>query len=488
MFEQQNLRQEDAAHEEALLITQEMLVPKPPKDERVVFEQGMSHFPLLIVSLIILNVAIYLVEITTGALISSNSIIDAGALSRERVLQGELWRLFSAAFLHGSWSHLIGNSLLMYILGMANEHAYGLKKTGIILGVAALCGSLLSIIAGPGPSVGASGAIFGLMGSLVVLFILYSHLFYVRDQYIGVFIGIIALFQIIAGFSSPYIDNYAHIGGLIGGALAALVLQPVFLQKEEMPGNKQQRKLMVCGAVLSICVCALWLQGSIYVLQAEFYLVRGMPEKVVVASTQALEANKENHYVYLLRGSAYLTSKHYDEGMKDLEMYFSYYPDDDAGLVQIADIFHHKLEKYDAAIEYYSKAVEIRPDKVLYNSRGYAKILKGDIPAAQKEFSELVKKEPRFAPGFGNLGLVYAIQGDYAKAVVYINKSVALDADLANVKKLVEGLENERKGQKQAAVVSYTAFINSVAKDEQAYWLAEIRFAQARVAELGKYK
>ena len=71
-------------------------------------------------------------EVSSGALDNEASLLAAGALAHERVFAGELWRLFTAPFLHAGWDHLIGNCIVLYILGMACEHALGAARTALV--------------------------------------------------------------------------------------------------------------------------------------------------------------------------------------------------------------------------------------------------------------------------------------------------------------------------------------------------------------------
>lgn len=85
----------------------------------------------------------------------------------------------------------------------------------------------------PGPSVGASGAIFGLTASVVVVLYRYHSRFYLRDKRIGFVLAVWAGYQVLSGFASPYIDNFGHLGGLAGGALATLAVRPRLLSEGE---------------------------------------------------------------------------------------------------------------------------------------------------------------------------------------------------------------------------------------------------------------
>jgi len=225
--------------EEPILITPEMLVPRrvrAPKvsDGRVDFERGMPRFPPLIIALIVANVAVFVWEVAAGAFLDPKTAIEAGhtnplmagALIRDQVLAGEWWRMITATFLHGSPEHLIGNMIALYIVGMACEHAFGATKTAAIYFGSGLAGTAFSLATGPGPSVGASGAIFGVLMAVVVMLYRNQQYFFVRDKRIGFVLAAWAAWQLFTGFMNPFIDNFAHLGGMTGGAIAALLLAP----------------------------------------------------------------------------------------------------------------------------------------------------------------------------------------------------------------------------------------------------------------------
>jgi rhomboid protease GluP len=163
-------------------------------------------------------------EIATHALAGREAIVAAGALVRARVVAGEVWRLGTAPFLHGGLEHLLSNCVSLYILGMACEHAVGSRRMLTAYAAGALGGSLLSAASSAGPSVGASGAIFGLMGALVVILHRHRELFVLRDKRIGGVVAVWAGYTLLLGALQPMIDNGAHLGGLLAGAAAALAL------------------------------------------------------------------------------------------------------------------------------------------------------------------------------------------------------------------------------------------------------------------------
>jgi rhomboid protease GluP len=219
-----------APREEPIRITAAMLAA-PPRRGPVNFERGLRLAPPLILALVAANVAVFAWEVATGALNNRETLIAAGALVRSRVLEGEWWRMMSATFLHGGADHLIGNCLVLYIVGIACEHALGLVQTAGVYLASALGGSALSLALRPGssPSVGASGAIFGVLAAVVVILYRHRDRFHLRDTRIGIVLAVWAAWQVLTGFMNPFVDNFAHLGGMAAGALTGFILPPRLL-------------------------------------------------------------------------------------------------------------------------------------------------------------------------------------------------------------------------------------------------------------------
>jgi len=212
------------APEQPLRITPDMLLSR-----RVDLERRLRRFPPVTVAILAVLTAIFALEIRFGALASPEAIIAFGALARERVVAGEYWRLLTAPWLHGGIDHLVGNGVALFILGMVCESAFGPAQFVVLYVLSGLTGSLVSLAVSVGPSVGASGAIFGLQGAAIVLFRQHRDRLLVRDRRVGFVLLIWAIYSIAGGLMQPFIDNGAHIGGALGGALIARRLHPVVL-------------------------------------------------------------------------------------------------------------------------------------------------------------------------------------------------------------------------------------------------------------------
>ncbi|MHB0996685.1 MAG: rhomboid family intramembrane serine protease [Elusimicrobiales bacterium] len=213
-------------------ISADMLAGDPFHPSQVDFERGMSVAPFFAIALIAANSLAFAWELSVGALKSREAVIAAGAVYGDKVFAGESWRLGTGMFLHAGLGHLIGNCVVLYILGMVSQRAWGAGYALAIYFASGLSSSLLSAAMQPRPSVGASGAIFGLLGAVVVFFYRYSGSFRARDRRIGAGLLGWGIFQLSLGFLSPIVDNWGHMGGLAAGAVLALVLPSAICEKE----------------------------------------------------------------------------------------------------------------------------------------------------------------------------------------------------------------------------------------------------------------
>ena len=178
--------------------------------------------PIITVSLIIINVIVFILMYILGKdSQDAFTLIKFGAFQKDLILGGEYYRLITSAFLHIGIFHLLFNCYALYVIGRQLESFLGKIKFLIIYLVSALCGSLMSMIFPISISAGASGAIFGLLGSL--LYFGYNYRVYLGSVLKSQIIPLI-LINLIFGFMVSGINNAAHIGGLIGGILITMSL------------------------------------------------------------------------------------------------------------------------------------------------------------------------------------------------------------------------------------------------------------------------
>ena len=173
--------------------------------------------PYVTVGIIIVLAIIYLYS----AMTNSDTLAYYFGVNRYFIKEGEVYRLLTGTLIHIDLLHLLCNAYALFVIGSMVEGYYGRKKFAIIYLVSAITGSLLSICMSDGFSIGASGAIFGLFGS--ILYFGYHYRVYFGNVIIGRIVPVIII-NLALGFMLSGIDNFAHIGGLIGGFLVSKAL------------------------------------------------------------------------------------------------------------------------------------------------------------------------------------------------------------------------------------------------------------------------
>ena len=176
-------------------------------------------------TLIAINVLVFFMNLAQGSTLSrvSGSLFEKGALYigspfTSGLADGEWWRLITSAFLHASLIHLGMNMLVLWIVGSPVEQAIGRGRFLALYFVSGLAGSAGALLFDPNAiTVGASGAIYGILGAALVLESQGNHV--LGGQAFGLIV-----FNLVLTFAIPNISIGGHLGGLAGGALAMLAL------------------------------------------------------------------------------------------------------------------------------------------------------------------------------------------------------------------------------------------------------------------------
>lgn len=168
-----------------------------------------------------------LVAIAAGyvlQLLYGEAFTDAGANFGPAIRQGEYWRLVTSMFLHGGLIHLALNGWALFQLGALLEMLMGSSRMLLIYFATGIAGSLASAMFTQQKSVGASGAIFGLLGALIAFLLRRRGALTPQGKSILMQLVGWAAINVFFGFSTPGIDNSAHLGGGAAGLLLGFVL------------------------------------------------------------------------------------------------------------------------------------------------------------------------------------------------------------------------------------------------------------------------
>jgi rhomboid protease GluP len=196
------------------------------------------------------NVVYFLVAQSRGDTRQIETLIRFGATERERIWAGEYWRLLTSCFLHIGWVHLLWNTWVMFGWCEAVEQSLGSGKFAMAYLMTGIGASAVSVLMHTAVAAGASGAGFGMIG--VILMISYRRLggfdAFLSDPQVLWTLKMLALWFVIGMFLIR-MDNYAHLGGLIFGAIIGFVIT-----RDASPGDPAQIALYAGMALVWLAV------------------------------------------------------------------------------------------------------------------------------------------------------------------------------------------------------------------------------------------
>ncbi len=181
--------------------------------------------------------AVFLAQLASQQLTGTDWVLALGAKDNAAIAQGEVWRLLTAVFIHISLLHYGFNAYALYNLGREVEAFSGPLRLALLFFFSGLSGSVFSLIFNRLPAVGASGAIFGLIGALGVFLYRHRRLFGERGRRGLQQVIFIALINFVLGLQGS-IDNWGHLGGLVGGLALSAVIGPLWAVRwDAQPGG-----------------------------------------------------------------------------------------------------------------------------------------------------------------------------------------------------------------------------------------------------------
>ena len=207
------------------------------------------------------TVAVYLLQLITKYLLGYDLLIELGAKANEYIRAGQLWRFFTPMLLHGSILHIGFNMYALYAFGISLERRYGHGRFLLLYILSGFAGTVFSFLFSSAYSIGASGAIFGLIGAEGIFLVQNRKLFGAQvGKAINNVIFVVAI-NLFLGLS-PGIDNWGHVGGLMGGLIFAWFAGPHWKVEGIFPNlhivdQREPRDVIVAVALIMIIFCTL---------------------------------------------------------------------------------------------------------------------------------------------------------------------------------------------------------------------------------------
>ena len=190
--------------------------PPAPPPAPVITENLVS--PVVTYTLMVITIIVYILQAGTQQFLGYDIPALLGMKVNDLIIQGQLWRLLTPMFLHGSILHIGFNMYALVIIGSELERRFGHWRFLLLYFLGSFGGNVFSFLLSPNASLGASTAIFGLLGAEMVFFYQNRKLFGAGARRALQNVITVAAINFLIGLS-PGIDNWGHLGGLVAGLI-----------------------------------------------------------------------------------------------------------------------------------------------------------------------------------------------------------------------------------------------------------------------------
>ena len=195
---------------------------------------GLGRRPYATWGLLAVIAAMHLLAEVSGGSNDPDVLWNLGAMDGRQIAAGEYWRLLAAMFLHSGWTHLVLNCFGLFVVGQLLEPLYGHSRFTALYLLSGLAGSVtsyaLNLSLTPNAiGMGASGAVFGVLGGLVAFFLSHRNQLGDMGRRSLIVLLVLAGANLLFGFVTSGVDNYAHIGGFVCGVVLGIAFSPRYL-------------------------------------------------------------------------------------------------------------------------------------------------------------------------------------------------------------------------------------------------------------------
>jgi membrane associated rhomboid family serine protease/Flp pilus assembly protein TadD len=376
-----------------------------------------------------INVAVFLGMVLAGISITDptpQQLLDWGANWAPLTLGGQWWRLLTCTFLHIGVIHIAFNMWCLWDLGGLCESLYGHWTFAAVYLICGIGGSLASVTWNGSVSAGASGAIFGLAGALIASyylgeFSLPRNVVTATGRSVVIFVG----YNLVFGYYAGFVDNYAHVGGLVTG----LILGALIARLAPDSDNLVRRGAVVLFGLLAVFAGMGWLRYSrsplIHVQQGARLLRQNQTEQAVAEFQIAIRQRPGYEFAHLMLAQAYSNSKQYARAEAEL-----------------------------------TRVIELEPNAPeAYYDLGYLYLESHQPSRAREAFAKILSLHPNDADAHFGLGEAAAADNNCPEAIQEYETAAKLDSQIDGV--------YYRTGICQAKLQMYDAAIASYLKEQE---------------------
>ena len=418
----------------------------PFSDELLALWVDAGNKALVVKTITFINIAIFLAMavVSMGQSLndpSSKMLIEWGGNAGYLTLNGDSWRMVSAAFLHSGWLHIAMNMVVLWDVGPLVEKIFGSRRFLLMYFFAAVTASLNSLFWNPAiMSVGASGAVFGMFGALLAFYqshktAIPQHVIKEKSRVVLAVIG----YNLIFGLMQPNIDNAGHLGGLIGGFLIGLLLSP----REPLQRAVQLKEMI--GVPLLIAACfGVWTVDKMLLMDKDGVIDFQSAVRLYDAGNTA-EARRSidrgikiapdrNPAAYLFRASMILGEERnkkdeqakFDEALQDIDTALRLDPKVSSAY-RLKAIILTDRGNYKQALENASKAIALDPQsESSYLVRARAEAMLNYPKESIADIDSALKINPKSGEAYITRGLLYSELGDDTRAAADLREGIKL--------------------------------------------------------------
>jgi membrane associated rhomboid family serine protease/Flp pilus assembly protein TadD len=408
-------------------------------------------FPVTSV-ILILNVLVFAITaiatLKTGhgtiAEFDSRLLVRLGADYGPLTLDREWWRVFTCMFLHGGLIHVAANMYCFWQLGRIAERIYGGSRYALIYLITGIASSIASLAIHPASvSVGASGAIFGVVGALVVPF--YTKRLQLPPPVMKSILRSLVTFiglNLMIGILIPVIDNAAHIGGLLAG----LSLGAVWMKLADRGRFDSTAVARVTAVALVLCAAGFagvqqFHKDRILAWQAVTALNSGNQQLALEKAQKAVARRPKDVPAHNVLGAVYFDKAQYEDAAKQFEQSLQLDKKDAYAQSRLGASYAH-LQRWGEAEPRLREALRRKPeDAEMLLYLGFALRGMGRIDEALQEIQKSVRNNPASATGQFALGSLLMEKGQIPQAIAAMREAVRLNPANENYKALLARAE-----------------------------------------------
>ncbi|MGH9395489.1 MAG: rhomboid family intramembrane serine protease [Terriglobia bacterium] len=391
---------------------------------------GRRYFPTVATYVLLgLNILIFILMTASGGSKNVGVLLTFGASYGPDFRAGEYWRLVMPMFLHIGWEHLATNMFALWLLGNFLEPLYGYGRFALFYVVSGMGGSLLSMEASSHVAAGASGAIFGIAGAMLVTGLLHPETVPRRwKDVFGIGILLVIVLNLVFGHFVRHIDNWAHLGGLVTGLILAWLIPPARVGAAAWSTKSTQPILALPVAIVVIAIGATANHAAktrevTNLLQSSAKLESaGNADRARALLERASQLEPHDARVQEALGLAALETHHYDDAIREFSAVLRVNPFLPAEAIRLAAAYEAKNEVAKARSVLESSAARMPGNPAILEALGEVCSRLKLYAEAIKRYNQALKIAPNSALVHNNLAWLYATCED----LHYRNPALAL--------------------------------------------------------------